>query len=91
MKINEYGSIDPYIGPEVPKGYESNWIPTAGKVPFLLFRFYGPTEALFNKTFMLTSSVLSCGLLCVLGGLSERRERARDRKPITITIAIHIP
>jgi hypothetical protein len=36
-----------------PGGYENNWIPTAGKVPFLLFRFYGPTEALFDKTFVL--------------------------------------
>ena len=37
----------------VPKGYENNWIPTAGKVPYLLFRFYGPEEPLFNKTFVL--------------------------------------
>jgi len=27
--------------------------PTAGKVPFLLFRFYGPEEPVFNKTFVL--------------------------------------
>jgi len=41
------------FGPKAPKGYESNWISTGGKVPFILFRFYGPTEAIFNKTFVL--------------------------------------
>ena len=53
MKISADGSVDLYIGPEAPEGYENNWIPTAGKVPFLLFRFYGPTEALFDGTFVL--------------------------------------
>ncbi len=53
MKLNDDGGVTLYIGPEAPKGYENNWIPTAGKVPFPLFRFYGPTEALFNKTFIL--------------------------------------
>jgi hypothetical protein len=53
MKINADGSVDLYIGPKAPKGYENNWIPTGGKTPFLLFRFYGPTEPLFDKTFIL--------------------------------------
>ena len=53
MKINADGSVDIYFGPEAPEGYENNWISTGGKVPFPLFRFYGPTEALFNKTFIL--------------------------------------
>jgi hypothetical protein len=53
MKINDDGSVDLYFGPKEPKGYENNWIPTAGKTPFPLFRFYGPTEAMFNKTFVL--------------------------------------
>lgn len=53
MKLNDDGSVTLYIGPKVPKGYENNWIPTGGKIPFLLFRFYGPEEALFNKTFVL--------------------------------------
>ena len=38
---------------KAPRGYENNWIPTGGKVPFPLFRFYRPTEALFDKTFVL--------------------------------------
>ncbi len=53
MKINADGSVDIYFGPEAPEGYENNWISTGGKVPFPLFRFYGPTEALFNRTFIL--------------------------------------
>ncbi len=53
MKLNDDGSVTLYIGPKAPQGYENNWISTAGKVPFLLFRFYGPTEAIFNKTFVL--------------------------------------
>jgi len=53
MKLNADGSVTLYIGPKAPEGYENNWISTGGKVPFPLFRFYGPTEALFNKTFIL--------------------------------------
>ena len=53
MKINDDGSVTLCIGPEAPEGYENNWIPTGGKVPFPMFRFYGPTEAIFNKTFIL--------------------------------------
>jgi len=53
MKINADGSVDIYFGPEAPEGYEHNWISTGGKVPFPLFRFYGPEEAVFNKTFVL--------------------------------------
>jgi hypothetical protein len=53
MKLNDDGSVTLYFGPKAPKGYEKNWIATGGKVPFPLFRFYGPTEALFDKTFIL--------------------------------------
>jgi len=53
MKLNDDGSVTLYIGPEAPDGYENNWIPTGGKVPFPLFRFYGPEEPLFNGTFVL--------------------------------------
>ena len=53
MRLNDDGGVTLYIGPKPPQGYENNWIPTGGKVPFLLFRFYGPEEALFNNTFKL--------------------------------------
>jgi hypothetical protein len=53
MNLNADGSVTLYFGPKAPNGYENNWIPTAGKVPFLLFRFFGPEEAFYNKTFVL--------------------------------------
>jgi hypothetical protein len=54
MKRNSDGSVDIYIGPKPPKGQEANWIPTlAGKGWFPYFRFYGPDEALFQKTWKL--------------------------------------
>lgn len=46
-------SIDIYFGEKAPAGLESNWIPTAGKDFFLLFRLYGPEDPFFNKSFVL--------------------------------------
>jgi len=53
MKTNADGSVDLYFGKDAPAGQESNWIPTGGKDFFLIFRFYGPEEPLFKKTFRL--------------------------------------
>jgi len=53
LKVNKDSSIDIYFGEEPPAGLESNWIPTAGEDFFLLFRFYGPGEAYFDKSFVL--------------------------------------
>jgi hypothetical protein len=48
------GSIDIYFGPEAPEGLEANWIPTVdGRDWFPYFRFYGPQQALFAKTWKL--------------------------------------
>lgn len=47
------GSVDLFFGPEAPAGKAANWIPTAGEDFFLIFRFYGPEEALFAKTWRL--------------------------------------
>jgi hypothetical protein len=45
------GSIDIHFGPTAPAGNEKNWIQTtAGKGWFVLFRFYGPLEPFFDKT-----------------------------------------
>jgi hypothetical protein len=53
-KANDDGSVDVYFGPEMPKGQEKNWIKTVpGKGWFPIFRFYGPQEALYDKTWML--------------------------------------
>jgi len=51
---NADGSVDLYFGPSAPKGFEKNWIPTvAGKAWFPYVRFYGPTEAHFDRKWIL--------------------------------------
>jgi hypothetical protein len=51
---NADGSVDIYMGPKAPKGFEKNWIPTVpGRGWFTLFRFYAPTEAYFDKSWPL--------------------------------------
>jgi hypothetical protein len=50
MKKNEDGGVTIYFGPKAPPGLESNWIPTAGKKPFPIMRFYGGTEAFWDKS-----------------------------------------
>jgi len=54
LKANSDGSTDIYFGPKAPKGKEANWAPTVnGHDYFLLFRFYGPTQSLFDKSWKL--------------------------------------
>ncbi len=54
LKKNADGSVDLYMGPHAPDGMQSNWIPTIpGKSWFALFRFYGPTEAYFDRSWKL--------------------------------------
>ena len=49
LKQNADGSWDIYIGPEAPKGMESNWVQTIpGKGWNTIFRLYGPLEAWFD-------------------------------------------
>jgi hypothetical protein len=51
---NEDGSIDVYFGPEAPDGKEANWVQTVpGEGWFAYFRFYGPTEPFFDKSWAL--------------------------------------
>jgi hypothetical protein len=48
------GSADLYFAPQSPPGKDANWIPTNPGGRFeVLFRFYGPTAALFDKTWQL--------------------------------------
>jgi hypothetical protein len=50
-QMNADSSIDIYFSPEAASGKEKNWIQTmAGKGWFTLFRFYGPLEPFFDKT-----------------------------------------
>jgi hypothetical protein len=51
LDTNDDGSIDLYIGAESPAGHENNWIRTVpGKGFFVYFRFYGPLEPYYDKT-----------------------------------------
>jgi len=53
LRLNEDGSVDVVIGPEAPAGMEANWIPTAGRDFWLVFRFYGPQQQLFDGSWSL--------------------------------------
>ncbi|MCA1408949.1 DUF1254 domain-containing protein [Ensifer sp. IC3342] len=55
LATNADGSIDLYFGPTLPAGIkESNWIKTLpGRGWWVWFRFYGPTEAFFDKSWQL--------------------------------------
>jgi hypothetical protein len=54
LVINKDGSIDLYVGPTAPKGFENNWVPTvAGKAWFPYFRLYGPTKAHFDGSWVI--------------------------------------
>jgi hypothetical protein len=55
MVTNDDGSMDVYFGPEAPEGLESNWVQTnPGEGWFPIFRFYGPTDAFFDKSWKLS-------------------------------------
>ncbi len=54
LDVNEEGSVTPYIGPDEPAAGKVNWLPTVpGKAWFPCFRFYSPTEAYFNRSWIL--------------------------------------
>ncbi|HKP63712.1 MAG TPA: DUF1254 domain-containing protein [Polyangiales bacterium] len=54
LQKNPDGSIELFVGPKPPAGKESNWIPTDRARKFeLMFRAYGPTNELFEKTWVL--------------------------------------
>ena len=53
--INDDGSIDLYFGPKAPPEHTRNWIATVpGKGWFPLFRFYGPLDQFFDKSWKLS-------------------------------------
>jgi hypothetical protein len=54
LQTNADGSVDVYFGPKPPAGKDSNWVPTSAGGQFeVLFRFYGPQQPLFDKTWAL--------------------------------------
>ncbi len=51
---NDDGSVDLFFGPTAPDGEQSNWIQTIpGRHWFSYFRFYGPLEAYFDRSWKL--------------------------------------
>ena len=50
MAKNDDGGVTLYFGPEAPEGLESNWIPTSGKKPFPVMRFYGGTKEFWDRS-----------------------------------------
>jgi hypothetical protein len=51
---NADGSVDLYVGPQAPDGFGKNWVPSVpGKAWFSYFRLYAPTEAHFDRTWVL--------------------------------------
>jgi hypothetical protein len=54
LKTSADGSVDVFFGPKAPDGQAANWVPTRPGGRFeALFRFYGPTPPLFDKTWVL--------------------------------------
>lgn len=54
LSKNADGSVDIYFGPSAPQGKSENWIYTQpGKRWFTFFRFYGPEEAIKDKSWKL--------------------------------------
>jgi hypothetical protein len=61
LKTNADGSVDLYFGPSAPKGFENNWVKTApNKGFFAMFRWYGPLEAFFDKSWALPDVEREC-------------------------------
>ncbi|MEZ5566687.1 MAG: DUF1214 domain-containing protein [Gammaproteobacteria bacterium] len=54
LRPNADGSVDLYFGPKAPAGMASNCVQTIpGKAWFPYFRWYGPTQAYYDKTWSL--------------------------------------
>lgn len=54
LTYNDHGSVNLYVGPDAPDGYESNHLKTAGDDGwFVYFRLYAPLEPFFDKSFQL--------------------------------------
>ncbi len=53
LKTNANGSVDLFFGNRTPKGYEQNWLPSAGEDFFVIFRLYGPGKSVYEKTWRL--------------------------------------
>ncbi len=54
LDVNDDGSVDLYFGPTPPASGETNWVQTIpGRHWFSYFRFYGPLEPYFDRSWKL--------------------------------------
>jgi hypothetical protein len=54
LQYKDDGSVDLFFGPSAPEGKSTNWVQTIpGKHWFSYFRFYGPLETYFDRTWKL--------------------------------------
>ncbi len=54
FKMNDDGSLDLYLAPDMAGDEESNWIETVpGRGYYMMFRFYSPTAPLFDGSWTL--------------------------------------
>ncbi|MFM0222209.1 DUF1214 domain-containing protein [Paraburkholderia dipogonis] len=54
LQMEADGSVDIYFGPQAPAAVRSNWVKTLpGQGWFAYFRWYGPTQPFFDKTWAL--------------------------------------
>ena len=54
LQTNDDGSVHLYFGPSAPNGEESNWVQTIpGRHWFSYFRFYGPLDRYFDRSWKL--------------------------------------
>ena len=54
LRKNADRTVDLYVGPKAPEGYEKNWLQTnPGKAWFAYFRLYGPLEPYLNRSWKL--------------------------------------
>ncbi len=54
LVYNDDNSVDLYFGPHEPEGNETNWVQTTpGRHWFSYFRFYGPLEPYFDRSWKL--------------------------------------
>ncbi len=54
LVYNDDGSVELFFGPDEPEGHESNWVQTVpGRHWFSYFRFYGPLEPYFDRSWKL--------------------------------------
>jgi hypothetical protein len=59
LVVNDDGTVDLYIGPKAPEGFEANLLESnPEESAFLAFRFYGPTEALTGGKWKLNDPTL---------------------------------